>query len=256
MRQVQPGHRNEPRSVGRGSPGHQRTPEPAAAADALDLPAIGRLVWSELPILAVIDLLFTLGVAVVAVVAMTVAALAPVVAAVLIGPVWLGGTAICNRTLDGDGVALRDVPVEVGRRAVTGMRIALVPGVVATLLIGSVTIQAAGGGSRTWMMLPIAVDSLVLTVVAFGCLMAFPLAVLSDLSGVGRWRTALVLAGRYPLMSAGLLAFGVLLLVSIRLVGPVVLLAAAGPFCLLVTATARSVVTIPGADAVPRRQDR
>ncbi len=93
MRQVRPGQRNEPlrtgqgQGQGHGSPVQHRAPEPATAANALDLPAIGRLVWSELPVLAVIDLLITLGVAVVAVVAMTVAALAPLVAAVLIGPV-------------------------------------------------------------------------------------------------------------------------------------------------------------------------
>lgn len=260
MRQVRPGQRNEPlrtgQGQGQGSPGQHRAPEPAAAANALDLPAIGRLVWSELPVLAAIDLLITLGVAVVAVVAMTVAAIAPLVAAVLIGPIWLGGTAVCTRLLDGENVLLLDVPVTVGRWARRGIPIALVPGVVATLLIGSLTIRSAGEGTRSWLLLPIALDVLVLCVVAFGCLTVFPLAVLSRLSARDRWWFALVLAGRQPLISAGVLAILVLLLVSSRMVGPLLLLAAAGPFCLFVTATARNVMILPSLEAVSHRQDR
>lgn len=232
-----------------------RMQAPPPGSEALDLPAVGRLVWSELPVLAVIDLLITLGVAVVAVVAVTVAALAPLVAALLIGPVWLGGTAICNRILVGDAVGPRDVFVEVGRRGATGVRIALVPGVVATLLIGSLTIRSSGGGSRSWMMLPIALDALVLIVVAFGCLTVFPLTVLTDLPGRVRWLAALALAGRHLVICAGLLATVVLLLVSIRLVGPILLLAAAGPLCLLVAASVRSVMIGPHAGAMPHPQD-
>ncbi len=255
MSLTRPWQRKAPQS------GHSRTPTQwiqatPPAADALDLPLVGRLVWTELPVLAVIDLLITLGVAVVAVVAVTVAALAPLVAAVLIGPVWLGGTAICNRILGGDAVGPRDVFIEVGRRAATGTRIALLPGVVATLLIGSLTIRSSGAASRSWMTLPIALDALILVVVVFGSLTVFPLAVLTSLSGRARWLAALALAGRHLTVSAGLLAIVVLLIVSMKLVGPFLVLVAAGPFCLLVTATVRSVLIGPGADAIPHSQDR
>jgi hypothetical protein len=107
---------------------------------------------------------------------------------------------------------------------------------VATVLVGSVGIVSGAGGER-WMLIPIAVDAIVLIVVAFGCVAAFPLAVATDLRGRDCWLVAFALAGRHLVASTGILALAILFALSLRIAGPFFALAGAGPYCLFLTAT-------------------
>lgn len=208
---------------------------------SLDLVCLARLAWTELPVLALVDLLVTFAAAVVAVTALAAAPLAPLTAALLLGPVWLGATAACLRMGEGEAVGFGDLLRELRDRAKTGMSLALAPAAVGTLLLGSVGLMTAGDGRR-WMLAPVAVDALVLIVLAFGGLAVFPLAVLTDLRGSDRWLAAIALAGRHLVASAGLLALSVLLALSARVAGPFLVLAMAGPACLLTAATVRDLM--------------
>ena len=207
----------------------------------LDLVRLGRIAWSEVPLLAVIDLLLALAGAVVAVATLSVVMLAPVVAALLLGPVWIGATASCDRLLTGDALGIRDLCSEIRRHARTGAGLALAPATVATLLLGSIGIHTRTDGQR-WLLLPIAVDAAVLSVLAFGCIAVFPLAVATELRGRERWFAAIALAGQNLTASFGVAAIVILLALSARQIGPFIALMMAGPLCLLVTAIARRAV--------------
>ena len=204
----------------------------------LDLVQLSRIALSEVPLLAVINLLVALAGAVVVGVTLSAVLLAPVVAALLLGPVWIGATAVCGRLIAGDALGIRDLGSEIRRHARTGVGLALVPATVATLLLGSVGIRAATDGQR-WLAVPIAIDAVVLSVLGFGCISVFHLAVATELRGWERWFAAIAVAGRDLTASFGVAAIVVLLALSARQLGPFIALVMAGPLCLLVTATAR-----------------
>ena len=204
----------------------------------VDLVRLGRIVRSAVPVIAAIDLLLGLAGALVVAATLSVVLLAPLVAALLLGPVWLGATATCDRFLAGDQPGIRDLGAEIRRRAGTGVGLALGPAIVATLLLGTAGLHTATDGQR-WLLIPIAIDAVVLTVLVFGCIAAFPLAIATDLRGRERWVAAIALAGQHLTASLGIAAIVVLLAVSVRLLGPFIALVVAGPLCLLVTATAR-----------------
>lgn len=232
--------RDDRSAIARGSRSEsdRRSPPP----DRFDAARLARLVWSELPLLAVVDLLAGLAAAVVAVTALSVAPLAPVVAAVLLGPVWIGAVACCDRLVAGDPCGIRDLLREIRCRARTGIALAIVPAAAAALLLGSIRILTVRDGQR-WMLAPIAVDATVLIVLACGCLTVFPLAVATELRGRERWFAAIGLAGQNLTASLGIVALAILLLLSVRFIGPFLAFSMVGPFCLLITATARAAIT-------------
>lgn len=202
------------------------------------IPDPWKLIWSELPLMMVISLLVTLASAVIAVLVVTVAVAAPLVSAVLIGPLWLGAVAICAHMLAGDAVGIRDLGAAIRHHARTGIELAMLPAIVATLLIGSVGILTANDDQR-WLLLPIAVDAIALVVLVLGCITVFPLAAMTDLRGRARWLAALALAGRNLAAILGIAALVILLALSIRSVGPILILIAGGPLALLCAATTR-----------------
>jgi hypothetical protein len=206
---------------------------------------LGRIVWSELPLMAAINLLLGLGGAAVAATAVSVVLLAPLVAAFLLGPVWLGAVATCDRLLAGETPGIGDFFAEVRRRARTGIALAVVPAVVATVLLGSLALLHAADGAR-WMLIPIAVDVLVLAILGCGCITVFPLAVATELRGRERWIVGLALAGRRLTATLGIAAAVILLALAARYAGPFFALVALAPLCLLTTATVRSVASEAG----------
>lgn len=211
----------------------------------VDLIALGRLIWSELPLFALMGLLLTVAMTIVSVLALTLALVAPIAAALLIGPIWLAGTSVSLRLLAGADPGMRGYVSELRHRALDGAVLALPLAIVTTLLLGTVAIVNAASG-RTWLLLPIGVDAIVLILLIFGALTVFPLAVATELRGRKRWLIGIALAGRFPIASIGLLAAALLLALSIRFVGPFLALAAAGPYCLLVTATVQRMMLDSG----------
>ena len=203
-----------------------------------DLIQLARVVWSEAPLLAVIDVCIALGAAAVAAAAVVAVALAPFVAALLLGPVWIAAVASCERIRDGNGTGVAGFLGDIRRHGRTGAALALVPATVAALLIGSVELFSIGQ-ARGWMLAPIALDAAVLIVLGFGSLAVFPLAVTTSLSGRDRWFAAIAWAGRHLIKSLGVAAITILLALSVRLAGPVLVFIAAAPLCLIVVSLTR-----------------
>jgi len=208
------------------------------SAGPLDIELIGRLIRSELPVMMVINLLVTLAVALIAMTVVSMAVVAPTVAALLLGPVWIGAIAVSERMLAGEAVGMRDVLLAIWRHARTGIGLAAVPAIVATLLAGSIGILAAHEEQR-WLLAPIAADATVLSVLLLGCITAFPLAVMREARGMTRWIAALTLAGRQLVTVMGIAAVLVLLALSVQLIGPWLAMVAAGPLALLCAAVTR-----------------
>jgi hypothetical protein len=219
--------------------------ERAGDRQTVDLIVLGRLIWNKLPLLALMGFLLTIAMTIVGVLALTLVLAAPHAAAVLAGPIWLAGTSVSLRLLAGDDPGMRAYLSELRQRAPEGAALALPPAVVTTLLLGTVALANAGS-ARAWLLAPVAADAIVLILLAFGALAVFPLAVATGLRGRERWFAGIALAGRFPVFSIGLLAAALLLALSIRFAGPVLALAAAGPYCLLVTATLRQMMHTSG----------
>jgi hypothetical protein len=205
---------------------------------------VGRLVWTELPVLMLISLLATLAATVTMGVAVAVAALAPLVAAVLLGPAWIGSTTICARLLAGDAVGARSLVSAIWRRWRTGMGLSMPPAIVAMVLIGTASIRS-GHEDQAWLLLPLGVDALILILLLLGGVMVFPLSVMTGLRGRDCWLAALALVGRNLVSTLGVAALVVLLALSVRYLGPILLLIAAGPLVLLCTAVTRGAIAEP-----------
>lgn len=206
--------------------------------DELDLLALARTVRDEVPLMMAISLATTLACAATAIVALTVAPIAPFVAALTLGPVWIGAVAASIDAVDGNPTGLRGLLSAVRRHARTGIALTSVPAVVASALLGSLAISNARPDQR-WLLAPIALDAILLAVVALGCVTIFPLALVSRLRGRDRWLAALALAGRDLTTTLGIVALIVLMALSTRLVGPSPALLLAGPLAMLSTLTVR-----------------
>ncbi len=204
----------------------------------LDLREIGRAAWRELPLMLTISLLVTLACGATASVAMVVAPLAPLAAALTLGPVWMAAVALAAALLDGQAVGIRDLATAIGRWGATGIAISLVPATLATLLIGSVGVLSANPDQR-WLLAPIALDGTALVVAALACFAVFPLAVAADQTQRDRWLAACALAGLDLRTTLGVTAVPVLMALSTRVVGPFVALLLPGPLALLCTAATR-----------------
>jgi hypothetical protein len=218
--------------------------------NSIDLMHLGRVIWADLPLLMVINLLATLAGTVVMGVALAVAVLGPVVAALLMGPVWIGAIAISRCILGGEAAGVRDLALLMRRYARTGIGLAMLPATVAAILIASAGIRSANPDDR-WLMLPIIIDALVLVVLSLGAILAFPLAIMTGVRGRDCWVAALALAGRNLLATLGVAALIVLLALSARFLGPMLLLIAAGPLAVLCTATTHG--ALQGNPTIDRR---
>jgi hypothetical protein len=220
--------------IHRHLPGTTRTDD----GDPPDLLALARLLQVELPLLAAIDGLLLLAGSMAALALVALGLAGPVVAAVVLGPAWLVATAACLGALAGDPPGIRDLPRLLQRYVRIGGATALPLGLVASALVGTLGLMAAGPG-RGWMAIPIALDVLALVVLGFGGVHVFMLAAMTDLGPRACWLAAVSLAGRNLVPSGGVLALMVRLALSVAAWGPWLASLLIGPACLLATATAR-----------------
>lgn len=231
------------------APTRHRThaPERDIAEQPLALVA-GRAIWDNLPHLLVIDLLFALA----AMPALLIAAAGGVLAAPLllamgIGPIWLAALAAGEAMLDGEIVSPRRFLAFVRGLGARGIAMALIPGGIATVLLG--TLQLAGEGeTRRWMLAPVVVDGLALSLVAIVGLGAGWLAARGSAIDRGLLRRGALLAGSAPQAIGGMIAMLVLVAVSVQLIGPLMAIILAAPFALFVCACFRWVVATRWAD--------
>jgi hypothetical protein len=212
--------------------------------DERQLPVvIGRAIWDNCPILLAIDA---------AMIAACVPALlltgagglvgAPLLLALMFGPVWMAALTASEALLDGEGVGMRQFAGMIGAGWRSGLRIALPPAAIATVLLG--TLALAGGAGRTWMLAPAAIDALVLSGAGAAALGAGWLAARGSAVDRALWRRGALLAGSAPLAICGLAALAVLIGMTAQVTGPLAIGFLAAPFAVTVAATFRHVATV------------
>lgn len=214
----------------------------AAKDERQSLPLIiGRTIWENSSILIVIDL----ALAVVALPALLAAgfgalAVAPLLLAVMAGPVGLATLVAANALLDGEAVSIVRFVNLVRRSARPGLRLAIVPGGVASVLIGTLTL--AGNAQHRWMLVPAIVDGLVLSGLLIAGIGTAWLASRGATVDPALLRRGALLAGSAPQAIGGIVAVAVLIGLSVQLIGPLMAIVLAAPFGVFVSATMRWIV--------------
>jgi hypothetical protein len=220
---------------------HERLVE-ALRSVAGEVPVLlGRAVWANLPLLLAIDLLVVLA-SLPALVTFAAgwAVFVPLVAGVLLGPVWAAAMSVAGAMVREDDVSFRQVGVALQRHGLVGLRIGLVVGAVAAVSVGTLTLWDANP-DRVWLLVPLVVDGSVLALVAVASLSAFTLAE-GGLRGWDLWLGSLQLAARRPFLTAGTIAVAVLAAFAVSWL-PLVALVLPGPFAVYLAACAYSPAT-------------
>jgi hypothetical protein len=199
---------------------------------------IGLAIWENSPILLAIDIAF----AIACLPALLVAGsgglvVAPILLAVLGGPVWIAALKVSEAILDGEIVGTRRLVSMINSGIRPGLKIAIIPGVIATVLLG--TLALAGSGDRRWMIAPAILDGLVLSGVVVVALGAGWFAARGEPINRSLWRNGAMLAGSSPQAIGGIIAVAVLIGISAQLIGPLMIVTLAAPFAVFVCATFR-----------------
>jgi hypothetical protein len=214
----------------------------AAKEEQQSLPVvIGRTIWENSPILIAIDIV----IAIASLPALLVAGLggvvvAPLLLAVTAGPVTVATLAAANAMLEGEAVSIGRFAALLRKSARTGCVLALVPGVVASLMIGTLTL--AGDEQYRWMLAPAIIDGIVLSGMLITGVGAIWLVSRGAALDRALLRHAAILAGSAPQAIGGIIAMAVLIGLSVHVIGPLMAIVLAGPFGVFVSATMRWIV--------------
>lgn len=154
---------------------------------------VGRVIWEHLPLLLCADL--ALCIAALPAAAAWLAGFplfVPWVAALTIGPVWAGISAIANSLVSGGTIGWRDFPRAIAHHWRSAIATSTVPTLVTTLFIGTWQILMAHP-HMTWLYLPLFIDGCVGTCVWLACLSAFSVTTARALHGWTLWKVSLAL---------------------------------------------------------------
>ncbi|HEX4208256.1 MAG TPA: hypothetical protein VHZ51_29440 [Ktedonobacteraceae bacterium] len=192
----------------------------AEALNAPDAPLfvrVSRIVWEHLPLLLFADLTLCLAALPSAVVWLGgFTLLVPWVAALTLGPVWTGVSAIANSLVSGEEVSWCNLLRAIGHHWRSAIATCAVPALVAALFIGTWQILAAHP-HMTWLYLPLFIDGCVGTCVWLACLSAFSVMTTRTLHGWTLWKVSLALTrlrlGRMLGILAVFVVLGLLLFV-------------------------------------------
>jgi hypothetical protein len=210
---------------------------PQEASQALPL-VIGRTIWENSPILLVIDLALAIAaLPVVFVAGFGGLIVAPLLLAVTVGPVGLAALAAANALLDGEAVSIGRFAGFVRGSVAPGSRLAMIPGGIASLLIGTLTL--AGDEHRRWMLAPVIVDGLVLSGLLISGIGAAWLAAQGAAVDRNLLRRGALIAGSAPQAIGAVVAAAVLIAISVQVIGPLIAIVLAAPFSVFVSATMR-----------------
>lgn len=158
---------------------------------------------------------------------------------VLVGPVWAATVAAAGAALDGTEVTVRSFLDGLRRHGFTGIRVAVVPAVACALELVAVAMFRAQPG-QTWLLAPVAVGGVASVALLLASVFAFPVRIGRGLRGRTLWLTALSVAAVRPVLPLGVVAFGVLALLTGTTVSAALLLLAPAPLALLNAAALRS----------------
>jgi uncharacterized membrane protein YesL len=176
------------------------------------LPAqVAALVWANLPLLLVLDAVLALAAVPAGVAVLSGGYLvAPVLAGMIVVPVWTAVVAATDRMAAGDAVSLRTWARLFCRHAVRGLAFGLVAAAASTATLGALAARAVLP-ELGWLALPLIVDGSVLVLLAVAGLSVFSLATTGGLRGWTLFRAALELAATHKLATAGTVGLLVLL---------------------------------------------
>jgi hypothetical protein len=200
---------------------------------------LARTIWDNLPLLLVIDAALAFA-AFPALLAGGFGALylAPLLAALMMGPLWIGAISVSRRLLDGDGVTVRHFARAVRELGWLGVRVAIVPGGLMTLLLATLELSGRNAG-QGWMLLPAAMDGLL----ALGAIVLFfPASLLAASerdTGRTLWKRAALLAGLSPMATLGLIAGLATVWIIAQFAGPLAIVLLAAPIALFSVAVFR-----------------
>lgn len=213
---------------------HEQELDPATGSEMLL--RTGRRIWDNLPFLLFIDLMLVAS----AIPALLLVLagywmLALPVAAVTCGPMWAGAVATSDRMYHhGDG-SVRAFFGMVRSHAVIGVAIGFVPALIATVMLGTISVWAANPGAR-WLVVPLLLDISLLIIVAACGVSVFSLATTGGLRGWDLWRASLAIAGANPLAIIGSLTLLVVVCSVLGQLAPMVLPVLLAPFATLCSA--------------------
>lgn len=175
------------------------------------LPArVGEAIWSNLPLLLVMDgALFVAALPAAALFFFGGSLLAPLAAALALGPVWAGSVASADRMIRDEAVHVRDFAESVRQYAWRGISVSLVPAVVATAALGTLAILESTG--ERWLLAPLFADGSVSILVFLAGFSVFSLATTGGLRGWALWRASLEVAAADPMATLGSVAILILL---------------------------------------------
>jgi hypothetical protein len=203
--------------------------------------------WRHLPLLVAIDVLLVLAAVPAAVMLVTGhAVLAPLVAALFVGPIWAGTIATTDRLFNHNETTLRMLLLNIGQHAWTGITVSFAPAAIVAMTIGTLGLLVETRG-QAWLLPSLFVDGCAITLVVLAQPSLFSLATGRRLRGLALWKTALALAVAQPRTILSFPTLAVLVWLSISLSG--------GPGLLLffpaLVALAFSAVTAAATDRLP-----
>lgn len=211
----------------------------AAKEEQQSLPiVVARTIWENIPVLIAIDLLIAI-----AVFPALLAAgfggvvVAPLLLAVTAGPVSVATLSAANALLDGEVIGIGRLAGLVRESARPGLKLAALPGAIASLLLATLTL--AGAEQHRWMLAPAIIDGLVLSGLLIAGIGTAWLASCGRKIDRALWRCGAVLAGSAPQAIGGIGAVAVLVGLAIQLIGPLTAIVLAAPFGIFVSATMR-----------------
>jgi uncharacterized membrane protein YesL len=172
---------------------------------------VGRAVWSNLPLLLVMDAaLFVGAIPVIALFFGGGSVLAPLVGALTLGPLWAGTVATTDRMIRDEAAGLQTFAENALRYARQGVVVALVPAIILTSMLGTLAILDLRPDER-WMFVLLLVDGSMLALASLAGLSVFSLATTGGLSGWTLWRASLETVVVGPVTTLGTVALLILL---------------------------------------------
>ncbi len=207
--------------------------------DALGALAVLRVMWHNLPLELAVNIAIIVAAIPAGVVALTASSLIAVpVAALCLGPLWMGSITVSLDLLDGRAVSFGAVVRTSRRQARRGWSIAFVPTAVLMAAVGSLAILTNHPRER-WVVVPLSIDGALLTLLGLASLYAFPLAAMTALRGRRLWLGALGCVATAPSLALSSVLVVLIIGVLTAIVGPGVLVAWPAPLAIYLTAMAR-----------------
>ena len=198
-----------------------------------------RGIWPNLPVLAVISALCCLALVPPLLVSPGPTPIGVLLAAALLGPVWMAAISVTDGIVDGQDRSLRDLFTGLPRLAGAGLRTAAVPAALAAsaLLAGG---MYSARPSAVWLLPCIAVSGAGLVFAVLALPFAFSWRLVTGQSGRRLWFAACVQALARPVLALGTLAFAALSVLAGTSWAVSLLMLTPGPLALICSVASRA----------------